>query len=150
MKARRAFLFFTVAGMLGFGIELHGAVTSVTVNSSSEKIFGEIPYLEVAATMNGEAPGGSYQVPITLAYPQESSQCNHAGMVDVVNTAVLLFTAFDGGGFAPPLSLARAFMGDDFIGENGYVYLSVNWDKFAMELSDPPLGLMAEATDGYQ
>jgi hypothetical protein len=49
------------------------AVTSVTVVSSIELgTFGHHEYREVQIRMRGMAPGGAYDVPVTLAFPKRS------------------------------------------------------------------------------
>jgi len=121
-------------------------------------------YLEVQATMSGvvvreDESQGTYKVPITLLYPQDSSMCNGAALVDVVNS--VFYETYDFVGtqndpFFPSLfPIGRLTLGDAFIQEHGYVYAQAQWNKLVLErqrsagtLADPTLHIDA-GTDGY-
>ena len=102
---------------------------------------------------------GSYATPLTIAYPQASSQCSDIAVLDVVNS--VFYETFDFAGtpgdpfFPSLLPLARMIAGDAFIHESGFVYGGVVWDKSVLErrreagtLPDPSLHI-ERGTDGY-
>jgi hypothetical protein len=102
-------------------------------------------YREVEAQMKGSAPGGAYAVPVTLAFPKQASDHNGFAVVDVVNTITIGKEQFVLGG--RPLPLARMHMGDDFLFGTGNAYVSVIWDKKAVEALGN--GTIATPADGY-
>src|SRR5829696_10255200 len=106
------------------------AITSVSVVSSTELgAFDHRDYREVVIRMVGTAPGGAYDVPVTLAFPERSKDYSGVAVVDVINTSFV---------FAPPpfanagYPLARAQLTDNYNFGSGHVYLGVHWDKAAV------------------
>src|SRR5580765_8732701 len=76
--------------LLGTRGPARAAVTSVTVVSSTELgTFGHRDYREVKIRMRGTAPGGAYDVPVTLAFPERSKDYSGVALVDVINTALV-------------------------------------------------------------
>jgi hypothetical protein len=144
----------TIAGamavfMLLLGAALTGtaraAVTSVSVVSSKELgRFDHRDYREVQIRMVGTAPGGAYDVPVTLAFPERSKDYSGVALVDVLNTSFV---------FAPPpfdfdpFPLARVQLTDDYIFGSGHVYLGVHWDKAAVEFLG--IGTIAAGGDAW-
>src|ERR687897_3387548 len=64
------------------------AITSISVVSSTELgRFDHRDYREVEIRMMGTAPGGAYDVPVTLAFPERSKDYSGVAVVDVVNNA---------------------------------------------------------------
>jgi alpha/beta hydrolase family protein len=121
-------------------------------------------YLEVQAVMSGmvvrgDQSQGTYKVPISLLYPQDTSICNGSALVDVINS--VFYETYDSAGtrndpFFPSLfPIGRLTLGDAFIQGHGYVYAQAQWNKLVIErqrlagtLSDPTLHIDAGA-DGY-
>jgi hypothetical protein len=102
-------------------------------------------YREVEAQMHGNAPGGAYAVPVTLAFPKQVPDHNGFAIVDIVNTITIGREQWVLGG--QPMLLARRHMGDDFLFGRGNVYVGVIWDKTAVEALGS--GTIATAVDGY-
>ena len=123
-----------VASSLAFVVAPPGRaeITKVTVTSAKDiGPFGGKAYREVAATMEGRAPGGPYSVPVTLAFPQRPADHSGVAVVDVVNTVTIGRTQWVIGG--RPLPLARIHMGDAFLFGGGRSYVAPIWDKAAVE-----------------
>jgi hypothetical protein len=123
------------AFMLLLGAAITGtaraAITSISMVSSTELgRFDHRDYREMQIRMRGTAPGGAYDVPVTLAFPERSKDYSGVAVVDVINTSFV---------FAPPpfanagYPLARAQLTDNYIFGSGHVYLGVHWDKAAVE-----------------
>jgi hypothetical protein len=87
-------------------------------------------YYEVTAIMNG-APSSPYRVPIVLLYPLLPSERNGTAIVDYVNNTAMRFRAADTAGseYEPTTPIARVLLGDEFIGEYGYTYVAIQWDR---------------------
>ena len=121
-------------------------ITGVTVADSKEigPFQGKL-YVEINARMEGTAPGGAYSVPITLALPKNAADHNGFVVVDAVNTITIYFDNWVLGG--QPLPLARGHMGDEFLFGRGHAYVSVIWDKTAIEALKN--GTISVAADGY-
>ncbi len=141
---------FAAATALGFS--LTGAFPSwAEINSltalSSKDIgpFNGKPYREIEARMEGDAPGGSYAVPITLVLPLQAADHNGFAVVDIINTVTIGKGDFVIGG--APLPLARTHMGDEFLFGRGNAYVGVMWDKSAVFTLKN--GTIAAADDGY-
>jgi hypothetical protein len=65
-------------------------ITQITVTASSDiGPFRGKGYREVQATMEGVAPGGSYSVPIVLAFPKAVADYNGFALIDVFNTVTV-------------------------------------------------------------
>jgi hypothetical protein len=121
-------------------------IKGVVVTSSKDiGPFRGKSYRELQATMDGIAPGGSYSVPVVLAYPKAAADHNGFAVVDVVNTVTIGKEQWVLGG--RPLPLARIHMGDDFLFGNGNAYVGVIWDKNAVEALGN--GKIATLADGY-
>jgi Alpha/beta hydrolase domain len=123
------------------------AVTSVSVVSSTELgEFDHRDYREVQIRMVGAAPGGAYDVPLTLAFPETSRDYSGVAVVDVVNTSTIT-------GVLPapivsgPTYLARAILGDNYLFGSGHVYLSVEWDKRTVDIRQ--IGTIAATGDAF-
>ncbi len=135
--------------LLGSPDTAQAVVTSVSVVSSTELgAYDHRPYREATLRMVGTAPGGAYDVPVTVAFPTRSRDYSGVAVVDVVNTVFMLYPAALPAPATPePLYLARVHLGDDYLFGSGHVYLSVNWDKDAVESSGT--GTIAEAGDAF-
>jgi hypothetical protein len=140
-----------IAFMLLLGAQgtVHAAVTSVSVVSATELgEFDHRAYREVELRLVGTAPGGAYDVPVTLAYPTDDRDYSGVAVVDVVGTAFMLFPGVLPAPATPdPLYLARLQLGDDYLFGSGHVYMSVIWDKDALALAGT--GTIAERGDGF-
>ena len=121
------------------------AITSISVVSSTELgRFDHRDYREVQIRMVGTAPGGAYDVPVTLAFPERSKDYSGVALVDVINTsAVLAPPPF----YHDPIPLARVQLTEDYIFRSGHVYLGVHWDKAAVEFLGP--GTIAAGGDAW-
>lgn len=135
--------------LLGSYGTAQAAVTSVSVVSSTELgDYNHRAYREVTLRMMGTAPGGAYDVPVTLAYPTRSRDYSGAALVDVVNTVFMLWPAPLPAPATPvPLYLARLYLGDQYLFGSGHVYLSVNWDKNALAIGGT--GTIADHGDAF-
>jgi hypothetical protein len=140
-----AIVAFVVLLAAGLAATARAAVTSVSVVSSTELgRFGHHDYREVEIRMRGTAPGGAYDVPVTLAFPERSKDYSGVAVVDVINTS---FT------FAPPpfpnapFPLARVQLTDDYLFGSGHLYLGVHWDKAAVEFLG--IGTIAAGGDAW-
>jgi hypothetical protein len=122
------------------------AVTSVTVVSSTELgTFGHRDYREVKIRMRGTAPGGAYDVPVTLAFPERSKDYSGVALVDVINTGFVI-GALPAPQMNVPIAVARVRMGDYVFG-SGLVYLAVEWDKTTVEFRG--IGTIAASGDAF-
>jgi hypothetical protein len=122
------------------------AVTSVTVVSSTELgAFGHRDYREVNIRMRGTAPGGAYDVPVTLAFPERSKDYSGVAVVDVINTSFVV-TPPPPPGTAAPIPVARVRMGDYMFG-SGHVYLALEWQKSTVESRG--IGTIAASGDAF-
>ena len=106
--------------------------------------FRNRPYMQIEARMEGRAPGGVYDVPITLLLPKRSDDGNGVAVVDVLNTVAVGKDTVLG---PDPLPLARRHIGDDFLFGTGHAYVGVLWDAEAVDILH--LGSIARWTDGY-
>jgi hypothetical protein len=98
---------------------------------------------EVQTVLHGSAPGGGYSVPVTLLYPP-ARQCSGVAVLDLPNTIGTRITfSFQ------PVPFIRELLGDDFIGDQGYVYAAVQWDA-PIAYPSSPYGQIAQMTDGYE
>jgi hypothetical protein len=135
--------------LLGSYGTAEAAVSSVSVVSSTELgTYNHRAYREVNLRLVGTAPGGAYDVPVTLAYPTHNRDHSGVAVVDVVNTVFMLWpTALPAPATPEPLYLARLHLGDQYLFGSGHVYLSVNWDKEALASSGT--GVVADAGDSF-
>jgi hypothetical protein len=121
-------------------------ITKVTVNTAADiGPFRGNHYREIQATMEGTAAGGVYAVPVTLAFPKDVAAHNSFAVLDVINTVTIGQETWPGGGRAFPV--ARVHLGDDYLFGNGNTYVSVIWDKKAVEALNN--GAIATPADGY-
>lgn len=104
------------------------APPSLSDVTSTTMVIGGRNYHEVQATLNGTGSGGAYRVPVEFLYPVNPSECNGTGIVDLLNNSAMVLAAPIGGAVRP-LATARARLKDKFIGEKGYSYVSVQWEK---------------------
>ena len=124
-------------------------VTSVEVVSSTELgSYNHRAYREVKLQLRGTAPGGAYDVPVTLAYPTHGRDYSGVAVVNVVNTISVTWPDPLPAPFTPdPFYQARLHLGDEYLFGSGHVYLSVNWDKGALEAAGT--GAIADPGDGF-
>jgi hypothetical protein len=93
--ARRILLKLTVASamvafMLLLAAPARAAITSVSVVSSTQLgEFDHRDYREVTIRMIGTAPGGAYDVPVILAFPERAKDRSGVALVDVVATSTI-------------------------------------------------------------
>jgi hypothetical protein len=125
------------------------AVTSVSVVSATELgEFDHRAYREVELRLVGTAPGGGYDVPVTLAYPTDDRDYSGVAVVDVVNTVFMVFPAALPAPATPdPSYTARDHLSDAYLFGSGHVYVSVIWDKAALALAGT--GIIAERGDAF-
>jgi Alpha/beta hydrolase domain len=124
------------------------AVTSVSVLSSTQLgDFDHRDYREVQIRMRGSAPGGAYDVPVTLAFPEQSKDYSGVAVVDVINTSYVTAAVVPAPATRVPLPLARIQMGDEYLFGSGHVYVSVHWEKTAVELLG--IGVIAAPGDAF-
>jgi hypothetical protein len=141
-SAITAFVLLLAAALTGTA---QAAVTSVWVVSSTQLgEFDHRAYREVQIRMRGTAPGGAYDVPVTLAFPERSKDYSGVAVVDVINTSFVTAAVVPAPGTHTPLPLARLNMGDEYLFGSGHVYLGVQWQKEAVEL----LGIGTTAASG--
>jgi hypothetical protein len=140
-----AIVAFVVLLAAGLAATARAAVTSVSMVSSTELgRFGHHDYREVEIRMRGTAPGGAYDVPVTLAFPERSKDYSGVAVVDVINTSAVL---------APPplyhdpIPLARVQLTEDYLFGSGHAYLGVHWDKAAVEFLG--IGTIAAGGDAW-
>jgi hypothetical protein len=138
--------------MLLLGAALTGtaraAVTSVSVVSSTELgEFDHRSYREVQIRMAGTAPGGAYDVPVTLAFPERSKHYSGVAVVDVINTSFVTAAVVPAPATRTPFPLARNNIGDDYLFGSGHVYVGIQWQKAAVELLG--IGTIAAAGDAF-
>ena len=126
-------------------IRVEAAITSVTVNSSRnyENARG---YTHAEITVHGtvdrtDGSVGVYAVPAALIYPRHR-RANRVGVVDWVNSAYYHFfpetTEF--GTFQFTL-LAT----EDYLFDEGYTYVSIQWDKAITEIFGPAAPVDAQS-----
>jgi hypothetical protein len=150
MRTRLFLSALAVAALLGAGLTATGpaAITSVSVVSSSELgKFDHRDYREVQIRMMGTAPGGAYDVPVTLAFPQESKDYSGVAVVDVINTAIATAAVIPAPATRTPDPVARLQMGDEYLFGSGHVYVGVMWHKTAVDLLG--LGTIAASGDAF-
>jgi hypothetical protein len=123
-------------------------VTSVSVVSWTELgDFDHRSYREVEIRMRGTAPGGAYDVPVTLAFPERSKDYSGVAVVDVINTSFVTAAVVPAPGTRTPLPLARINIGDDYLFGSGHIYVGVQWNKQAVEFLG--IGVIAAAGDAF-
>jgi hypothetical protein len=111
------------------------AITSVSVVSATALgTFDHRKYREVEIRMVGTAPGGAYDVPVTLAFPERSKDYSDVAVVDVINTSFVTAAVVPAPGTHTPLPLARMHIGDHYLFGSGHVYVGVEWEKTAVQL----------------
>ena len=135
--------------LIGANGTARASVVSVSVVSSTELgSFNHRAYREVQLRVVGAAPGGAYDVPVTLAYPTHGRDASGVAVVDVVNTVFITSPPPLPAPATPsPLYLARLHLGDDYLFGSGHVYLSVIWDKDALAISGT--GTIAARSDAF-
>jgi hypothetical protein len=136
--------------VLGAGLTAtaRAAITSVSVVSSTELgEFDHRDYREVEIRMIGIAPGGAYDVPVTLAFPQKSKDYSGVAVVDVINTVLATVPVIPAPATRDPSPIARLQMGDEYLFGSGHVYVGVVWQKSAVEVLG--IGTIAAAGDAF-
>jgi hypothetical protein len=140
-----AFMLFLGAALTGTA---RAAVTSISVVSSTELgRFDHRDYREVQIRMLGTAPGGAYNVPVTLAFPERSKDYSGVAVVDVINMSFVTAAVLPAPATRVPFPLARIQMGDDYLFGSGHAYVGVHWDKGAVERLG--IGTIAAPGDGF-
>jgi hypothetical protein len=134
--------------LLGAQRPAGAAVTSVTVVSSTELgAFGHRDYREVNIRMRGTAPGGAYDVPVTLAFPERSKDYSGVAVVDVINTVFVTAAVLPAPVTRSTTPIARVQIGDDYLFGSGHVYVGVQWHKAAVDILG--VGTIAAAGDAF-
>jgi hypothetical protein len=136
--------------LLGSGLTAtaRAAITSISVVSSTELgRFSHRDYREVQIRMLGTAPGGAYNVPVTLAFPETSKDYSGVAVVDVINTSFVTAAVLPAPATPVPLPLAHIQMGDDYLFGSGHVYLGVHWDKASVAFLG--IGTIAAGGDAW-
>ena len=96
-------------------------------------------YVEAFGVMSGDVlredgSQGSYNVPVTLFYPNDTTVCNGFGILDILNSVFYETFGFVGTTSDPNLfPLGRMFLGDEFIRNQGYVYATTQWNKLVLD-----------------
>jgi hypothetical protein len=108
----------------GFAQSTLSNVASVTIQISGKD------YFQVTALMNGP-PSSPYVVPILLLYPVNPAESNGTAIVDFLNQTPMRLRAADtlGAEYVPPVPMGRVLFGDPFIGDHGYSYAEIQWDR---------------------
>lgn len=125
----------------------HATTTSANVDSTRLVRLGGKRYRYVEGSLNGtiargDGPTGSYSVGFVLYYPIEVAQVNGLGVVDYPNSVYYhitqpLYGAPDGvpsiqrEEFTFQFTLATT---EDYLFQEGYTYMSVQWNKVVTEL----------------
>lgn len=151
-----------LVGSLPWSAFAGSTTANLQVNVVSSQFIGS--YVQVEAIMTGtlmrdDGSEGTYKVPMTILYPQESTECNGVGILDVINSVLYETFEFTGTAtdpFFPSLfPFARLILGDDYIQGNGYVYATGQWNKLVIErqraagtLQDNSFNI-DEGTDGH-
>lgn len=142
-------LFLTASLVVATGawpLAASAEITELTIVDAADiGPFDGKPYREIDARLRGMAPGGSYEVPLTLAFPTKAADFDGVVVVDIVNTITLFMDGFKPAGGAFPM--ARVHMGDAFLFGRGNGYVAVNWDDEAVRKLGQ--GSIAARTDGY-
>src|SRR5215218_8960374 len=109
-SAIAAFVLLLGAALAGTA---RAAITSVSVVSSTALgRFDHRDYREVQIRMLGTAPGGAYDVPVTLAFPEKSRDYSGVAVVDVINMSFVTAAVLPAPATRVPFPLARIQMGD--------------------------------------
>jgi hypothetical protein len=132
MKTKAMVSLFLVLCALVFGPRAAAYPNAPTLSNitSTQITIGGKAYYQIVATMNGTGIEGPtpYNVPVELLYPANPRNCNGTGIVDLLeNSAMVLLNQESVA--VPPLAAARARLTDKFLGEKGYSYVSVQWEK---------------------
>ena len=144
-SAVAAFMLLLGAGLAGTA---RAAVTSVSVVSSTELgSFDHRDYREVQIRMRGTAPGGAYDVPVTLAFPERSKDYSGVAVVDVANNAFVTALVVPAPATRTPFPLARNNIGDEYLFGSGHVYVGIQWQKAVVELLG--VGTIAASGDAF-
>jgi hypothetical protein len=131
---------------------------SFSIVHTQTNFCGHLRCVEIEGRMKGQAPGGPYDVPVSMMFPENPLQRNGTAIVDVANSIAGDVTFFDTSEsnpqYLPTLPVARALLGDAFLGDYGFIYFEVNWDKLALFICNllgrPECGgELALGTDGY-
>lgn len=146
-QVRSLFIAASVGVSAGaFPVAVSAEIEKLTIVSARDiGPFAGKPYREVEARLHGVAPGGTYEAPVTLAFPVRAADFDGFAVVDLVNTITLFMEGFKPAGDALPL--ARVHMGDEFLFGRGTGYVAVIWDDEAVKLLGK--GAIAARTDGY-
>lgn len=126
-----------LVGLTLIPLSAEAAITSVTVNASREHEavdgyrYAEITIHGSVARADGSA--GQYSVPAVIIYP-ERCRGNGVGVVDWLNSAFYHF-------FPPTTELGThqftLLATENYLFEQGYTYLSIQWDKAVTEIFGP-------------
>lgn len=138
-----------VALVLGAVLTATGraAITSVSVVSSTRLgEFDHRDYREVTIRMIGTAPGGAYDVPVILAFPERAKDYSGVALVDVVTTSTIT------GVLPAPITPGPRYSGRNLLGEayifgSGHSYVAVEWDKRTVDIRQ--IGTIAASSDAF-
>ena len=153
--ARRPLLRFvvlaglTMCALFGSAAAARAEITSVSLVSSTKLgSYDHRAYQGASLRMAGTAPGGAYDVPVTLAYPKRTRDHSGVALVDPINTAFLAYPdELPAPATRVPLEQAHVHIGDHYLYGSGHVYLSVEWDKQTLEADGR--GTIAEGGDAF-
>jgi hypothetical protein len=150
MRTRLFLSALAVALVFGSGLTATGlgAITSVSVVSSTQLgEFDHRDYREVTIRVIGTAPGGAYDVPVILAFPERARDYSGVAVVDVINTSYVTAPVIPAPTTHTPVPVARLQMGDEYLFGSGHVYFGVEWQKAAVEFLG--IGTIAAAGDAF-
>ncbi len=125
----------SLIGLIALAGTANAEIMSVTVGSS-QPFDGANGYQYVEAIMNGtverdDGTLGHYSVPVILIHPDDGG--NGAAVVDIVNTT-LIQSGWINEWLIGPYGLVTT---GDYLFEEGYTYLGVQWDKQTTDAFGP-------------
>ena len=119
---RLACLVFASGLSLMLGRPATAEITHIIVTASNDiGLFRGKGYREVHATMEGVAPGGSYSVPVVLAFPKAVADYNGFALIDVFNTVTVGDPEWVTGGRVFPVDHDQ--LGQNYLFGSGNLYV---------------------------
>jgi hypothetical protein len=130
------------------------AVTSVTCTTKTAVQLGGKDYIKCQGSMNGMVPsnGDTYKTPLTILYPAKKGN----GRAIVQPRCYTLQEASYNDSDPNNRSMATISCGDKvftdrFIGERGYTYVDLQWNKYVLDAAADIGGAALNAfTNGYK